>query len=84
MTSKWVGDAIGTDGIYSIWIAMRKYPWLPPVDYRDKGETGAHIMKPVEELVVIENNICTLHDLGESSCHRCCLVSVSLTTRKTR
>jgi chloride channel 3/4/5 len=69
MISKWVGDAIGTDGIYSVWIAMRGYPWLPPVDYHDKGETGADIMKPVEELVVIEEEICTLRGLSEYCCY---------------
>lgn len=64
MTSKWVGEAIGKDGIYSVWIAMHRYPWLPPIDYHDKGETGFHIMKPFEELVVIESESCTLSDLG--------------------
>lgn len=64
MTSKWVGDALGTDGIYAVWIAMRRYPWLPPVDYRDKGQTGADLMKPIEELTVIEDNVLTIHDLG--------------------
>jgi len=63
MTSKWVGDALGKDGIYSVWIAMRRYPWLPPVDYHDKGETGAHLMKPLERLVVIEDGQCTVADL---------------------
>ena len=65
MTSKWIGDAIGTDGIYSVWIAMRKYPWLPPIDYHDKGETAADIMKYFEELVVVNNANCTMLDLGE-------------------
>jgi chloride channel 3/4/5 len=65
MASKWVGDAIGTNGIYSVWIAMRKYPWLPRTDYHDKGETGADIMKHFEELVVVDNANCTLLDLGE-------------------
>lgn len=63
MTSKWVGDALGTDGIYAVWIAMRRYPWLPPVDYRDMGQTGANLMKPVEQLTVIEDNVLTIHDL---------------------
>lgn len=64
MTSKWVGDAMGNDGIYSVWIAMRKYPWLPPVHYHDKGETGANIMKPVETLVVIQDEQVSIADLG--------------------
>jgi len=63
MTAKWVGDALGKDGIYSVWIAMRKYPWLPPVAYRDKGETAAQFMIPTNKLVVIEDG-CTLRELG--------------------
>lgn len=63
MTAKWVGDAFGKDGIYSVWIAMRKYPWLPPVDYRDRGETAAQVMTPIERLIVIEDG-CTLRELG--------------------
>jgi chloride channel 3/4/5 len=65
MTSKWVGDAFGKDGIYSVWIAMRRYPWLPPTDYKDKGEFGLDLMKPFEELVVIEDGKYTLLELGE-------------------
>ncbi|KAH9479507.1 H(+)/Cl(-) exchange transporter 5 [Psilocybe cubensis] len=65
MTSKWVGDALGKDGIYSAWIAMRRYPWLPPVDYRDKGETGASLMKPLEEIIVIEDAVTTVGELKE-------------------
>jgi chloride channel 3/4/5 len=63
MTSKWVGDYMGKDGIYSVWIAMRRYPWLPPVDYRDRGETGANIMKPLSQVVVIEDGITTVAEL---------------------
>lgn len=65
MTAKWVGDAISKDGIYSVWIAMRRYPWLPPVDYHDQGETGAHIMTPLDRLVVIEDGECNILDLGK-------------------
>src|SRR5437016_776026 len=64
MTAKWVGDALGKDGIYAVWIAMRGYPWLPPVDYLDKGETGAQMMRPAESLVVIEDGDCTIRELG--------------------
>jgi chloride channel 3/4/5 len=63
MTSKWVGDALGTDGIYPVWIAMRRYPWLRPIEYHDRGEIGAHLMKPVDSLVVIEDERCTLQEL---------------------
>lgn len=63
MTSKWVGDYMGKDGIYSAWIAMRRYPWLPPVDYRDKGETGANFMKPLSQVVVVEDGVTTVAEL---------------------
>jgi chloride channel 3/4/5 len=63
MTSKWVGDAMGKDGIYSVWIAMRRYPWLPPVHYRDKGQTGANLMKPLSEVIVIEDGVTTVGEL---------------------
>ncbi|KAJ7918813.1 Cl-channel protein [Mycena leptocephala] len=64
MTAKWVGDAFGKDGgIYAVWIAMRGYPWLPPVDFEDRGDTGAHLMRPVERLVVIEDERETVADL---------------------
>lgn len=64
--SKWVADAFGKDGIYGVWIAMRKYPWLPPIHYKDKGETAAQIMTPVERLVVLQDG-CTLRDIGTCS-----------------
>ena len=54
---------MGKDGIYSVWIAMRRYPWLPPVDYHDRGETGAHLMKPLSQIVVIEDGITTVGEL---------------------
>ncbi|KAJ7065210.1 Cl-channel protein [Mycena amicta] len=58
MTAKWVGDAFGKDGgIYAAWIAMRGYPWLPPVDYQDKKrqDIGAQLMRPLDRLVVIQD-----------------------------
>ncbi len=63
MISKWVGDAMGQDGIYTVWIAMRRYPWLPPKDYGDSGETGVDIMKPLSEIIVIEDGITTVKQL---------------------
>lgn len=68
MTAKWVGDALGKDGIYSVWIAMRDYPWLPPTDFHDQGQTGAEVMKPVDRLVVIEDGEYTLKELGMFCC----------------
>jgi len=54
---------MGKDGIYSVWIAMRRYPWLPPVDYHDKGLTGANLMKPLSQVIVIEEGVTTVGDL---------------------
>ncbi len=54
--SKWVADALGKEGIYSVWIAMRSYPWLPPSEYRDKGQTAASIMKRADRLVIIHDD----------------------------
>ena len=55
MVSKWVADGLGTDGIYSVWIAMRQYPWLPPDEFRDDGQTAEQVVKSVENLVVIRD-----------------------------
>ena len=67
MLSKWVADAFGKDGIYSVWIAMRQYPWLPAREFRDQGQTAAHVMKPVMNLVVIrdDGHGCTVKELKE-------------------
>ena len=54
---------MGKDGIYSVWIAMRRYPWLPPVDYHDKGLIGANLMKPLSQVIVIEDGVTTVGDL---------------------
>ena len=64
IVSKWVGDAFGKEGIYSRWIALRRYPWLPYMEYRDKGETAASIMIPFEKLITINARGCSLEELG--------------------
>lgn len=43
---------------------MRGYPWLPPVDFEDKGDTGAQLMRPLDRLVVIEDEQDTVLGLG--------------------
>ncbi|KAF9069790.1 chloride channel [Rhodocollybia butyracea] len=63
MSAKFVGDALGKDGIYNVWIAMRKYPWLPPVDYNDKGQTAADVMRPFGSLVKLQDEKLTLKEL---------------------
>ena len=75
MTSKWVADAFGKEGIYAVWIALRRYPWLSTAEYRDEGETAESIMTPVDRLVLIDNDDCTLDEL----CRRLCSLSVSPT-----
>ncbi|THH09923.1 hypothetical protein EW145_g1683 [Phellinidium pouzarii] len=65
MVSKWVGDAFGKEGIYSRWIALRRYPWLPYVEYRDNGETAANIMVSFERLITIDAHRSTLQDLAK-------------------
>lgn len=68
MTAKWVGDALGTDGIYATWIAMHRYPWLPPVDFKDfRQETGESIMKSADSLIKIEDGALTVSELGMSA-----------------
>jgi chloride channel 3/4/5 len=68
MTAKWVGDALGTDGIYATWIAMHRYPWLPPVDFKDtRVATGESIMKTVDRLVTIKDGGTTVSELGALS-----------------
>ncbi|KAJ3976181.1 Cl-channel protein [Lentinula raphanica] len=63
MTAKWVGDALGKDGIYNVWIAMRQYPFIPPVDYNDRGKIAADGMKPFGMLVKIQEGQSTLGDI---------------------
>ena len=66
MISKWVADAFVPDGIYASWVALRRYPWLAPFEFRDNGEIAADAMTPVGNLVVLHEN----SSLGElSQCH---------------
>ncbi|KAI0286120.1 hypothetical protein BGY98DRAFT_945091 [Russula aff. rugulosa BPL654] len=48
--SKWVADALGLDGIYASWIALRRYLWLAPIEFCDNGEIAADAMTPVNNL----------------------------------
>ncbi|KAG8899607.1 hypothetical protein FRB99_006556 [Tulasnella sp. 403] len=52
MTSKFVGDYFGK-GIYDTWIAMHGYPYLPPAEFRDQGETAASVMVPVDNIISV-------------------------------
>ncbi|KAI9433553.1 hypothetical protein H4582DRAFT_2060950 [Lactarius indigo] len=53
MISKWIADALGPDGIYASWIALHRYPWLTPFEFRDNGEIAADAMTPSDRLVVL-------------------------------
>ena len=48
--SKWVADALGLDGIYASWIALRRYLWLAPIEFCDNGEITADAITPVNSL----------------------------------
>ncbi|KIJ55127.1 hypothetical protein M422DRAFT_199235 [Sphaerobolus stellatus SS14] len=63
MVSKWVGDAFGKEGIYEAWMKLRNHPWLPPIDHRDHGASGASLMTPVEKLVTVRSIGLTIEDL---------------------
>ncbi|SRR6266566_471702 len=65
MISKWVADAIGPDGIYASWIALRRYPWLAPIEFRDNGEIAADAMTPVNNLIVLQEGS-PLSELSQS------------------
>lgn len=65
MVSKWVADAFGKEGIYSQWIALRRYPWIPNAEYRDNGEDASYIMVPYNRLVKIDGEESTLQKLSE-------------------
>lgn len=64
MVSKWVGDAFGKEGIYSSWIALKNYQWLPSAEYKDHGETAANIMVPYDRLVTINAERVNLKELA--------------------
>jgi chloride channel 3/4/5 len=53
MISKWIADALGPDGIYASWIALRRYPWLTPFEFQDNGEIASDVMTPADKLVVL-------------------------------
>lgn len=40
------------------------YPYLPPSDFRDRGETAASVMTSTDKLVILYNNQSTPSELG--------------------
>jgi len=65
LVSKWVADAFGKEGIYSQWIALRRYPWIPYTEYRDNGEDASSIIIPYNKLLNINAETSTLQELRE-------------------
>jgi chloride channel 3/4/5 len=75
MISKWIADALGPDGIYASWIALRRYPWLTPFEFRDNGEIASDVMTPADKLVVLREG----SPLGELSQYSILLAARELT-----
>src|SRR5258708_431221 len=66
MIAKWIADALGPDGIYASWIALRRYPWLTPFEFRDNGEIASDVMTPADKLVILREGS-PLSELSEYS-----------------
>ncbi|KAF8328365.1 chloride channel [Cantharellus anzutake] len=63
LVSKWVADSMFPDGIYTTWIKLHNYPFLPNSEFRDRGEIAEDLMTPTRELAVIDGRITTLDEL---------------------
>lgn len=64
MIAKWVADSFNVGGIYSVWLAMRRYVWLPQTDFRDSGKTCEKYLQPLGKLAVIDGRESTVRSLG--------------------
>ncbi|KAG8834550.1 hypothetical protein FRC17_008384 [Serendipita sp. 399] len=51
--SKFVGDALGREGIYAAWIQLRGYPAFPNHEFRDSGQKVGSVMVPVDRIVCV-------------------------------
>ncbi|KAG8803922.1 hypothetical protein FRB91_000664 [Serendipita sp. 411] len=51
--SKFIGDALGKEGIYAVWIQLRGYPAFPNQEFRDAGQKAGSVMVPVDKLVCV-------------------------------
>ncbi|PVG03313.1 Cl-channel protein [Serendipita vermifera] len=61
--SKFVGDALGKEGIYAAWIQLRGYPAFPNQEYRDQGQNAAVAMIPADKIFCVRA-VSTLQELG--------------------
>lgn len=67
MTSKWIGDAINKEGIYTAWISLHGYSFLPNVEFRDDENKGDQYIVPIGQIVTVNGHWSGLTQLGESS-----------------
>ncbi|XP_023942845.1 H(+)/Cl(-) exchange transporter 5 isoform X2 [Bicyclus anynana] len=65
MASKWVGDALGRQGIYDAHIALNGYPFLDSKDEFQHTSLAADVMQPKrnESLAVITQDSMTVDDV---------------------
>ncbi|KAF9115074.1 hypothetical protein BGX27_008997 [Mortierella sp. AM989] len=63
MTSKWVGDAFGKEGIFDGIILLCGYPFLDDKEEYKLNTTASQVMTPVEDLVVVTATGNTLDSL---------------------
>ncbi|ORY94289.1 chloride channel [Lobosporangium transversale] len=63
MTSKWVGDAFGKEGIFDGIILLCGYPFLDDKEEYRLNTTASQVMTPVEDLVVVTATGNTLDSL---------------------
>ncbi|XP_048488458.1 H(+)/Cl(-) exchange transporter 5 isoform X3 [Plutella xylostella] len=65
MASKWVGDALGRQGIYDAHIALNGYPFLDSKDEFQHTSLAADVMQPKrnETLAVITQDSMTVEDV---------------------
>ncbi|KAG0213502.1 hypothetical protein BGX33_002867 [Mortierella sp. NVP41] len=63
MTSKWVGDAFGKEGIFDGIILLCGYPFLGDKEEYKLNTTASQVMTPVEDIVVVTATGNTLDSL---------------------
>ncbi|KDQ18892.1 hypothetical protein BOTBODRAFT_478226 [Botryobasidium botryosum FD-172 SS1] len=63
MASKWVGDAINKEGIYTAWISLHGYSFLPNIEFRDDEGKGDHYIVPASQIITVNGRSSTLIEL---------------------
>ncbi|KAG8531460.1 uncharacterized protein KY384_003089 [Bacidia gigantensis] len=65
MTSKWVGDAFGTKGIYETWIHFNEYPFLDNRDDPVPDVPVSQIMTQIDDIAVLPASGDTIQTLQD-------------------